>query len=156
MASGAHLSIKIGGSVAGTGYDQVATAGALALNGDLQGSLINGYASSIVAGTSGAGYLDGSTFYLTLGASFTTGALTNVGAPTGNALAAGGQGEIFIGGVDFAVFYNATGGSSLTGGNDLALLAVAVPEPGTWVMLLAGFGMLISFQRLRGRRQVGT
>jgi autotransporter-associated beta strand protein len=42
---------------------------------------------------------------------------------------------------------NYTGG---TGGNDLVLTA-AVPEPGTWAMMLAGAGMLVSFRRFRRR-----
>jgi autotransporter-associated beta strand protein len=38
---------------------------------------------------------------------------------------------------------------SVTGGNDLAI--IAVPEPGTWAMILGGLGTLIAGQRLRRR-----
>jgi hypothetical protein len=39
---------------------------------------------------------------------------------------------------------------STTGGNDLAL--IAVPEPGTWAMLLSGVGLLVGVQRVRRTR----
>ncbi len=38
---------------------------------------------------------------------------------------------------------------SVTGGNDLAI--IAVPEPGTWAIILGGLGTLIAGQRLRRR-----
>ena len=60
-------------------------------------------------------------------------------------------------------FYNDNGGfigngmevtDSLNG--DIELVA-AVPEPGTWAMLLAGFGFIIGIQRMRNRgRGCGT
>jgi len=52
---------------------------------------------------------------------------------------------------EFALSYAgnfATGDT--VGGNDIVL--TAIPEPGTWGMILGGFGMLIGFQKLRKRR----
>ena len=54
-----------------------------------------------------------------------------------------------IGGLTQTGFYSA---SLLPTGE---LVALAVPEPGTWGMLLSGFGMLLGIQRLRKNR-VGT
>ena len=49
-----------------------------------------------------------------------------------------------LGSFDFSLSY--TGGD----GNDL--VALAVPEPGTWAMLFGGFGMLNFWQRIRRRK----
>ncbi|XHR30572.1 MAG: autotransporter-associated beta strand repeat-containing protein [Chthoniobacteraceae bacterium] len=50
----------------------------------------------------------------------------------------------------YGVNYDSTGNFvSLTGGNDIALLAV--PEPTTWAMLAGGFGMLVGLQRMHRR-----
>lgn len=38
------------------------------------------------------------------------------------------------------------------GGNDLVLIATAVPEPGVWGMLMGGMGALLIFQRMRKRK----
>ena len=40
-------------------------------------------------------------------------------------------------------------GGTFTGGNDVALYAI--PEPGTWAMLLGGFGMLVIGRRMLRR-----
>ena len=41
---------------------------------------------------------------------------------------------------------------AITGGDDVALLAEAIPEPGTWATLVGGMGILIAFQRMRRRQ----
>ncbi|MGB8355543.1 MAG: PEP-CTERM sorting domain-containing protein, partial [Chthoniobacteraceae bacterium] len=54
---------------------------------------------------------------------------------------------------EFALSYTgnfADGANATIGGHDIVL--TAIPEPGTWGMILGGFGMLIGFQRLRKRR----
>ncbi|MDD5349041.1 MAG: autotransporter-associated beta strand repeat-containing protein [Chthoniobacteraceae bacterium] len=49
------------------------------------------------------------------------------------------------------ITYTADASSQTLGtGNDLAL--IAVPEPGTWAMLVSGIGMLVGAQRLRRNR----
>jgi hypothetical protein len=56
-------------------------------------------------------------------------------------------------GQEFAIVRTADFGTgALTGGNDVAL--VAVPEPGTGVTLLAGLGSLLGLQRFRRRSRV--
>jgi len=57
--------------------------------------------------------------------------------------------SITVGTTVFAVSYHATA-SSFTGGNDIALLAV--PEPNSAAVLIAGLGSLVGLQRFRRRR----
>jgi autotransporter-associated beta strand protein len=45
-----------------------------------------------------------------------------------------------------------TGTVSVVGGDEEELTLGAIPEPGTWAMLLSGVGMLIAYQRRRGSR----
>ncbi|MGB8352304.1 MAG: autotransporter-associated beta strand repeat-containing protein [Chthoniobacteraceae bacterium] len=60
-------------------------------------------------------------------------------------------GDVFVNGQEYALSYTGSFASnSTTGGNDIVL--TAIPEPGTWGMILCGFGMLIGIQRLRKRR----
>jgi len=57
-------------------------------------------------------------------------------------------GDVIVNGQEFAVSY--TGEASLNsviGGNDLVL--TAIPEPGTWAMLVGGLGLLALGQRMR-------
>jgi hypothetical protein len=60
-------------------------------------------------------------------------------------------GDVIVGTQEYALSYaGVSGTNSTTGGNDIVL--TAIPEPGTWGMILGGFGMLIGLQRLRKRR----
>jgi hypothetical protein len=80
----------------------------------------------------------------------------------GNAISDGSLGDVLVTNGDlttdpnyiaqeFAISYMGSyGDGTTTGGNDIVL--TAIPEPGTWGMILGGFGMLIGFQRLRKRR----
>jgi len=62
-------------------------------------------------------------------------------------------GDVYIGTQEFALSYTGMSASNSTiGGNDIVL--TAIPEPGTWGMILGGFGMLIGFQKFRKRRDV--
>ena len=140
LQSGAQFSMRLGGTTAGTGYDQLAVSGGLTLAGALQGSLINGFGSSIRLGNE---------FFLTAGATSTSGSFSNVAAATGLALADGANGQINFGGVEFGVFYDASGTAmTLNGGSDVALLDV-VPEPGTWQLLLGGMAVTVGIMRIR-------
>ena len=56
----------------------------------------------------------------------------------------------------FDVLYAVTPTGQTTynsGGNDVALELVAVPEPGTWASLIGGLGMLVAWQRSRRHRR---
>jgi hypothetical protein len=60
-------------------------------------------------------------------------------------------GDVIVGTQEFALSYTGVMLTNQTiGGNDIVL--TAIPEPGTWGMILGGFGMLIGFQRFRKRR----
>jgi len=60
-------------------------------------------------------------------------------------------GDVIVGTQEYALSYTGSfGTNSTTGGNDVVL--TAIPEPGTWGMILGGFGMLVGFQRFRKRR----
>jgi len=73
----------------------------------------------------------------------------------GNVDASGAIPTLTENGYVFDVLYGVTptgGNNYTTGGNDVALQLVAVPEPGTWASLLGGLGTLIVWQRSRRRR----
>jgi hypothetical protein len=145
----AHLSIELGGTTAGSSYDQIAmTGGTLSLtNVELDGSLINAgvYTPS-----------NGDTYYIIAGAGSTSGTLafTNEGAPnasfpTFNTVTFGGQQFA----ISFNASYNGGVGSqfSAAGGHDVALMAV--PEPNSLAMLAGSFGLALGLQRFRRRRK---
>ena len=157
QSSGAHLAMQIGGTVAGfntngsDGYDRLIVNSTLSIAGDLDGTLLNGYVPTSATYNTGTNQLnlDGTTFYLVIGASSLSGTFANQQAPDSNLT---GFNTITFGGQEFAISYTANynGGISSTfssGGHDIALMAI--PEPQTWAMLLGGFGMLVGFQRLR-------
>jgi len=129
----AHLSIELGGLTSGTQYDQIAMKGTLTLaDVNLDGAFVNGFTPAI-----------GNEFFLFTGATSVSGVFGNQLAP--DALS-GGLPRVMIGTQEFAISYSANAGSgSLTGGHDVALLAL-VPEPGAAGLLLAG-GVLCGMRR---------
>lgn len=145
-ATGAHLAMDINGTTAGL-YDQVVTTSAVSLSG---GDL----ALNIGSFTPGS-----ETIYLVVnslgGTAGTTGAFNSItftGAGTASLVSGNGaEGtQLMINGAEYNLTYGANfEGSAITGGNDIAL--VAVPEPITWAMLLSGLGLLIIFQHFRSR-----
>ncbi len=147
FASASSYLVELGGTSPGDGtgfYDQTNISGRIALSGtvSLGVTLIDGYAP-----------VAGDTFYiLTRGA---TGALTSSGAGTlgsGSGLFAGliEGASFYLGGQEFKITYEAdwTGtqlGSSLIGGNDVAL--TVVPEPTTLATLGLIGGLVLSRRR---------
>ena len=108
----------------------------------------------------GAGTLSGSTLALTIGSGIQTGDIfvlildgtavggTFAGIPTNlSTFSQGGQS------FEINYLYNPSSAfaSTNTGGTDVALLAVAVPEPGSLATLTGGLGLLAGLQRFRRR-----
>ncbi len=138
LASGSTLAIELGGTAAGSEYDQVLLAGALTLGGsNLRVSLVNGF-------TLGVGQV-GTSFVILDNASstdLTGGSFAN--APGG--LYTDANGNVFQ--VNYAA--NADSGPLP---NDVSLTflgSAPIPEPSTWTMLLiASGGALLGAARRR-------
>jgi autotransporter-associated beta strand protein len=142
LTAGAHLAIEIGGISAGgeliTGYDRVAASGAVTLTGaDLQLTL-----------QGSPSFVFGDTLFLIANnsSSAVTGAFATVNGSAFN------PSNVVLNGHQFQLTYTAnfTGTNSDGFANDVAL--IAVPEPGTWLAMLAGLGVL-AVRRPRASRQ---
>ncbi|HSI15467.1 MAG TPA: autotransporter-associated beta strand repeat-containing protein [Chthoniobacter sp.] len=156
FASSARLLLQIGRSSAFTGSlgdgtaggdvsDHLATTGALTLNGaDLKLSLL----------TTGYTPVNGDIFFLTINSG---GPISGTFASLNQVATNLGEGSVFsLGSQSYQITYLANfSGNSLSGGNDVALLAV-VPEPGTFVSLFGGLGCLLGVQRMRRSRRGQT
>jgi autotransporter-associated beta strand protein len=139
------FSIRLG-VVTGTDGDQlIVSSGAIALNDTpLQltiGSALNNSANldkyyTIIYGGAGA-----------------TGTGSDLFSYDGSAIADDG---LFTtpGGYTFEVIYatDGIGSDDIGTGNNVELQLIAVPEPGTWGMVMGGAGMLLAFQRIRRRK----
>jgi hypothetical protein len=132
LQSGAILKMEIGGQAPGTGYDRINVTGGVTLAGDLEGSLINGFAPT------------SDLFFL----------LINDGVDAVNGIFNGAPEGSFVNfsnvayRITYLANFEAAGGPSLIGGNDIALV---VPEPATGVSLLVGLGSLLGMRRFRRR-----
>jgi autotransporter-associated beta strand protein len=142
LDSASTFSIRLGVAAAasGTDSDVLASTGNVTLGGAL----------NLQLGTNIASAVPGSTFYnIILDGGTLTGKFSNAPATLG-------FGTITSGIYTFEVIYNSDGTNDglANQGNDvtLELETVAVPEPGTWAMLLSGAGMLIVWQKGRRRR----
>jgi autotransporter-associated beta strand protein len=122
---GAQFSIQIGGTVAGTTFDQLAVTGNVALNGgDLVGSLIDGFAP-----------LPNDLFFI----------IANDNSDAVSETFAQGN-MVFFGNAPFEIGY--TGNSqtpSFTGGNDVVLRFI--PEPATASLTAGGVALLLPRRR---------
>ncbi len=132
-AGKAHLTMELGGTTAGSLYDQVATTGNVSLNSvNLDLSLVNGFASTVALND---------TFILVLngGANAVSGTFAN--AP---------ENQLTVEGVTFAVNYgfNADGGTTA---NDIQLTVAAVPEPGSMALLGSAIALALGLRRSRRR-----
>jgi hypothetical protein len=145
FGSSAQLSIVLGkttaGSpVAGTDYGQVTAGGNVSLSGTM-------------ALTLGTGIQEGDVFYLIVNNGINSLATAFSGITVNGSLISGN--EFTYNGQNYQVSYTADASAGAAGfssstGNDLAV--AAVPEPGTWAMIVGGLGMLVSFQRNRRRK----
>ncbi len=133
LKSGAHLSIELGGTTAGAasnGYDRVGVTGGITLGGDLQGALIGGFHPA-----------HGDLFFI----------IVNDGADAVSGTFAGlAQGAaVSLGGSNFTISYTGDSvGNTITGGNDVALMAV--PEPHACTAAFGGIFLLAARSRRGG------
>jgi hypothetical protein len=146
----AHLSIELGGTAAGTGYDQLVltNGGSLNLaNVELDGAFANNFNTSIQ---------EGEVFYIIVGSANAipvSQGFTNQGGVDPNFP---GFSTINIAGLPFAISYTAAynggSGSAFSGaGNDVALMAI--PEPNAISMLAGSLGLALGLQRFRRGRK---
>ena len=137
--SGAHLAMQLGGTTANgvVASDRLNVTGTVDITGaDLKLDLATGFTQTssdlfFLITNNGADSITG-TFATINGASFD-------------------PNNILINGIRYKITYTAdfenVNGPLFTGGNDIALM---IPEPGTWALLVGGIGMLASLKRLRG------
>jgi len=149
LQNNSTFSIGVTGTTAGSQYGQVISSGAVTLGSNVSLVLNTTYTPNYSLGD----FSQSDEIVLTLGG-YTSGTFANVNATTdpfyGNINAffdrKGNEWAVFYGANSTGVVNSFTG---LAAGNDIALLAV--PEPGTWSLLIGGFGMLAFGQRLRRR-----
>ena len=120
----ANLDFDLDTTAASSNNDKIAT-GALSL-----GSTIVFNFSQLTPGTLEIGQL-----------------YTLISANSISGFSAGNISTTWINGTPYTATY------SVVGNNNLDVTFTAVPEPGTWVLMLGGFGMLSCFQRIRRNRQ---
>ncbi len=128
LGPASSFAVELGGTTAGTGYDQVSVTGTLTLAGTLNASFINGFVPPL-----------DTPFFLMLNDGTDLPVGTFAGLPEGAALN--------IAGNDFTITYVANGDGG-TLGNDLAI--ITAPEPAGAMLLLGGLGAMLG---LRPRRR---
>lgn len=119
--------MEITGPTAGTGYDQLNVTGVISLAGNLSVSL---------SSTPTVNDL----YFLVLNDGTDAIAGTFAGLAQGATFSTGGQ--------NFLISYTGDAtGSTFTGGNDVVLMAVSVPEPATWALAAGGLGAVLFLRR---------
>lgn len=133
-ASEARLQLELGGTVAGTQYDQISlTNGVSLLRVRLELSFVNGFQPPA-----------DSNYFLIIGATGVLGTFSNQLPPSA---LTGGLPSIVFGNQEFAISYTANAAlGTLTGGHDIALHAI--PEPSSLALVL-GAGLLLPWRRRR-------
>jgi fibronectin-binding autotransporter adhesin len=132
LASGSNFNVDINGSIAGTGYDQVISPGAISVNG---ANLIVSALSSMLA--------VGNKYYIVEDSS---NSVNTYGLFSNGATVSDNNGDIF------AINYADNGDGGLIA-NDISLTALTVvPEPGTYAAGLLPLAALLWNQRRRLRQ----
>ena len=128
LLSSSNSIFTLGGTTAGTQYDQLAVSGALSLGGTLTLSFINGFQNTVNASE---------TFTL-ISSTALSGSFSDV-ASGGRLTTVGGYGS-------FLVTYSP--------GTNLVQLSnfSPVPEPATWALMAGGVGAMAAFANRRRRR----
>ena len=139
LASGSNLALELGGTTAGSQYDQLSIGGSLTLGGaTLNVALVNGFSLSV-----------GQTFYV-LDRTGTDVSLTGAFANAPSNIYTDALGNRFL--VNYAAANPADANGLL---NDVSLTVLpVVPEPGTWTLLglgAAGLGLLALRRRRAGQ-----
>jgi hypothetical protein len=142
LDSASTLSLRLGVGSVGAGDQLAVTSGNLVLNNSFLQIVLGTAASNL-------GAID--TLYVIVngGASGTSGATAD---SFSNTTFTGGK-YVYTNSIGdtFDVFYGVNAANT-TGGNDIDVELVAVPEPGTWASLLGGIGLLVVGQRSRRRK----
>lgn len=155
LGSGAHLSIEIGGTTAGTGYDEISVTGSVTISGALDASFVNGYTPTHVASLSVPYVIGGANttldkFFIIIndGADAVNGTFSN--QVMSNTIF-GTLPTITFGNQPFAISYTGDAATNSTiGGNDIVL--TAIPEPNELTFFAGGIALQIAWFRLRKRR----
>ncbi|CAN5621283.1 hypothetical protein BH09VER1_BH09VER1_13710 [soil metagenome] len=149
--SGAHLDLQVGRTSAGISAsgdvsDRVSATGTVGVSGDLKLSLLS---------STGYSLAQNDVVYLLVNDS--TDAMTGIFATINGASGTWSEGSMFtFDSLTWKLTYAANyEGNSFTGGNDLAIMAV--PEPGTWSLLVVGvFGVALTCRKVRVKRELAV
>jgi autotransporter-associated beta strand protein len=144
LESGGTLEIDLGGTAAGTGYDRLIVEGGesaavnpVSLAGNLSVDLINSFDPA-----------EGDLFFI-LTQALQTGGTGSVGPITGTFAGLTDGSEFLADGERFKIsYFGSAATNSFTGGNDVVLQVVAIPEPGSAVVIGAA-AMLFAARRRR-------
>jgi autotransporter-associated beta strand protein len=147
-ATGATLKLELGASTVGN-YDQLVTTDASStttLNaGGGPGTTLNVDASAF---TFTAPYVDKFFVIINGGTNLVAGTFANT--TTVQNVEGTNYDTLTFNGVDFAISYLGDAGTgTFEGGNDVVLMAVAVPEPNSLAMLAGSLGLALGLQRFR-------